>query len=161
MRKSALIAMCLINGRIVYRMEDADIVIRRAFTEAFPNADYDAWNTRVSDTIVQETIRNAELSPHEMDAATLIRVLGAPSVRIEPLADTPRMTDADLQRIGGRAVAVHFTTVGHLPEGHPYEEHLIVGEGTDVRELQTLVKTDVPALIAEIERLRGQGSYRL
>ena len=75
LKKSTVIALCLINGRIIYRMEDAQEVIRRIFADEFPGESYDVWNGEVSEVAAQELIRSVEARGYRLDVETLIREL--------------------------------------------------------------------------------------
>ena len=49
MKKSTIIAMCLVNSRISVRIEDAESLIKHEFDRYFPNDDFNKWNSDVDD----------------------------------------------------------------------------------------------------------------
>ena len=47
MRKSTIIAKCLVSGGHISQLSDAEVIAERYFNEAFPQLDFNEWNTTV------------------------------------------------------------------------------------------------------------------
>jgi len=49
MKKSELVAQCLVNSKTFQRMDDAESRVRRTFHEEFPHSDFTAWNSQIDE----------------------------------------------------------------------------------------------------------------
>lgn len=58
MLKSTVIAQCLVNSRMITRMEDAEARVRGVFEDEFPEADYADWNRDINDKTAQHIIQS-------------------------------------------------------------------------------------------------------
>ncbi len=58
MRKSTVIATCLVNSNMIGDFEDAEHIVRRIFTEEFLDLSFDDWERDIDDSIAQNIIRN-------------------------------------------------------------------------------------------------------
>jgi len=57
MRKSTIIATCLVNMKIGFRtIQEAEVVVQNVFHEEFPKDSFNAWNSDVSDSFAQNVI---------------------------------------------------------------------------------------------------------
>ncbi len=56
MRKSTLIATCLVNSNIITRLEDAERSVAQVFADEFPKAKYLEWNTNINDKTAKDMI---------------------------------------------------------------------------------------------------------
>ena len=64
MLKSTIIGTCLVNSNVVSRLEDAEIAVRNAFLDEFPEQNFRLWNTDISDSWAQDEIRNGGRATH-------------------------------------------------------------------------------------------------
>ena len=59
MRKSTIIATCLVNMKIGFRtIQEAEVAVQNVFHEEFPKDSFNAWNSDVSDSFAQNVIKN-------------------------------------------------------------------------------------------------------
>ena len=58
MKKSTIIAKCLVNSNMISTMEDAENTVSQIFHEEFPNKLYEVWNQVVSQNIAENIINN-------------------------------------------------------------------------------------------------------
>ncbi|MCB2184014.1 MAG: hypothetical protein KQH63_18465 [Desulfobulbaceae bacterium] len=58
MKKITMIASCLVNSSMISRMEDAENAVRQAFSNDFPNDNFDTWNQELPDDIANKVIKN-------------------------------------------------------------------------------------------------------
>ncbi|VWD15455.1 hypothetical protein BCO18442_03505 [Burkholderia contaminans] len=58
MRKSTIIATCLVNLRCGFNLESAEHKVRQIFAEEFPHADFDAWNQDINDAAANRLIKD-------------------------------------------------------------------------------------------------------
>lgn len=56
MRKSEIIAQCLINSSMINSLEGAENKIISIFKNEFPNSSYSKWNTELSDKVAERII---------------------------------------------------------------------------------------------------------
>jgi hypothetical protein len=56
MRKSTVIAQCLINSDMIRSLEQAELSVRRVFDDEFADRDFDQWNTNVNDDYGSQVI---------------------------------------------------------------------------------------------------------
>ncbi len=57
MRKSAIIAKCLVNSNMMTRLEDAECAVEKIFIGKFPNSNFSKWNQEINDKIAEHIIR--------------------------------------------------------------------------------------------------------
>lgn len=57
MKKSTLIATCLVNSSFARNLEEGEHSVRRIFAEEFPARDFAKWNTDVDDKFAQNAIK--------------------------------------------------------------------------------------------------------
>ena len=55
-KKSELVAHCLISSKTVQRTDDAASRVRRVFLEEFPDRDFGAWNSQINDLRASQLI---------------------------------------------------------------------------------------------------------
>jgi len=59
MRKSTIIATCLVNMEIGFRtIREAEITVENVFNDEFPKNEFQIWNSEVSDSFAQNIIKN-------------------------------------------------------------------------------------------------------
>ena len=58
MRKSTIIARCLVNSNMITRIEDAEWRVQSVFEDEFPLQEFARWNTEVNDSSADQIIRN-------------------------------------------------------------------------------------------------------
>jgi hypothetical protein len=58
MRKSTIIAHCLVNSNMISSITDAEHRVRTVFEDEFPNRDFARWNGDVDDAVATDIIRN-------------------------------------------------------------------------------------------------------
>jgi hypothetical protein len=58
MRKSAIIASCLVNSSMSGRLEEAESTVQQVFQEEFPRALFSEWNHDISDQVAAQIIGN-------------------------------------------------------------------------------------------------------
>jgi hypothetical protein len=58
MKRSTIIATCLVNSSIVNRIEDAEHLVRSVFIREFPSDDFNYWNCDINDDTAQNIMRN-------------------------------------------------------------------------------------------------------
>ena len=58
MKKSSVIANCLVNSNIIKRIEDAENAVQRVFHDEFPNSSFLEWNHEVDDKHAENIIKN-------------------------------------------------------------------------------------------------------
>lgn len=58
MKKSEIIANCLVNMGIGTNATDAETRVQQIFVEEFPNDSYVRWNTDVDDAVAHGLIKN-------------------------------------------------------------------------------------------------------
>ena len=62
MRKSTVIAKCLVNSNIIGRLEDAERSVQQVFLNEFPNSDFFVWNQNINEKAADDIIRNVGLA---------------------------------------------------------------------------------------------------
>ena len=58
MRKSTVIAKCLVNSNMIGRLEDAEHSVQQIFLNEFPNSNFSEWNQDINDKAAENIIRN-------------------------------------------------------------------------------------------------------
>ena len=58
MKKSAIIATCLVNSDMVSTIEQAESSVRGIFTDEYPHLNFNQWNEEVSYEVAQDIIKN-------------------------------------------------------------------------------------------------------
>src|SRR5262245_16858005 len=56
MKKSELVAHCLVSSKTVQRIDDATSRVRRVFLEEFPHGDFSAWNSQINDLRASQVV---------------------------------------------------------------------------------------------------------
>lgn len=56
MKKSTIIATCLVNSNIIGRLEDAEHSVQQIFRSEFPNASYADWNQDLDEATSEKVI---------------------------------------------------------------------------------------------------------
>ena len=56
LKKSAIIATCLVNLNIFRRIENAENAVQNVFLDEFQGADFHSWNRDISDKTAEEII---------------------------------------------------------------------------------------------------------
>lgn len=64
MRKSEIIATCLVNSGMIKRLEDAQFVVRRIFDDEFPGKIFTQWDTHINDDVANNIISNVGKASH-------------------------------------------------------------------------------------------------
>lgn len=57
MRKSTIIAKCLVNSDMIERIEEAECAVQHVFIEEFPKADFTQWNQEIDSDAAKNIIR--------------------------------------------------------------------------------------------------------
>ena len=57
MRKSTIIAQCLVNSKMKESMEDAEHDVRQIFRDGYPEKDFDIWNVDMHEETGNEIIK--------------------------------------------------------------------------------------------------------
>ncbi|HEX6038555.1 hypothetical protein [Longimicrobium sp.] len=57
MRRSTIIATCLVNSNMVNQIEGAEHKVQQIFRDEFPEEDFAAWNREVGDETAATIIR--------------------------------------------------------------------------------------------------------
>ncbi len=58
MRKSVVIAQCLVNSNMVTSLEQADHYVRTIFEDEFPQQDFARWNADIDNASAERIIQN-------------------------------------------------------------------------------------------------------
>jgi hypothetical protein len=58
MKRSTVIATCLVNSNMIRRLEDAETQVQGVFIDEFPNADFNRWNRPIDEQTARTFIRN-------------------------------------------------------------------------------------------------------
>jgi hypothetical protein len=58
MKKSRVIATCLVNSSMFNRLEDAEHAVRGVFLAEFPKAIYTHWDREISDQTADQIIKS-------------------------------------------------------------------------------------------------------
>ncbi len=58
MKRSTVIATCLVNSHVLRRLEDAEAQVHGVFLDEFPDADFNRWNRQMDDQAAHSIIRN-------------------------------------------------------------------------------------------------------
>jgi hypothetical protein len=58
MRKSTVIAQCLVNSNMIRSLEEAEHAVRRVFDEEFPGQNFVQWNSNLDDAYGEQIICN-------------------------------------------------------------------------------------------------------
>ena len=74
MKKSTVIATCLVDLNIADRLEDAEEFVKLTFRREFPEDNFPYWNQEIHDTSAEILIRYAVEVKH-LDVPQLIRDL--------------------------------------------------------------------------------------
>jgi len=56
MRKSSVIAHCLVNSNIIRNLNDAEDAVRGVFNQEFPDQDFNKWNANINDSVAANII---------------------------------------------------------------------------------------------------------
>lgn len=62
MRKSQVIAPCLVNSNMINRLTDAEESVRQVFLFEFPKCNYLQWNCEIYDSVAEQIIKNVGLA---------------------------------------------------------------------------------------------------
>jgi hypothetical protein len=77
MRRSTVIATCLVQARVLGDLQSAERAVREQFAAAFPGRSFDHWNREVEFRVAQAFINNGSGRPR-IDVTQFIRDLGEP-----------------------------------------------------------------------------------
>lgn len=58
MKKSTVIATCLVNSSMINRLEDAENAVRQVFLDEFPESNFAQWNREIDDQVAEQIIKN-------------------------------------------------------------------------------------------------------
>ena len=58
MRKSTVIAKCLVDAKFIERLEDAEHSVYRIFLKEFPKSNFSDWNQHIEDKTAEYIIQN-------------------------------------------------------------------------------------------------------
>jgi hypothetical protein len=58
MKKSTIIGQCLLNSRMVTKLEDGVAAVRKVFGDSRPNEEFARWDAEINDSVAQAMIRN-------------------------------------------------------------------------------------------------------
>ncbi|WP_166820024.1 hypothetical protein [Thalassoroseus pseudoceratinae] len=57
MKRSTIIATCLLNSSMVTRLEDGEWRVQQVFEDEFPNEDFRQWDREVSDATADQIVK--------------------------------------------------------------------------------------------------------
>ena len=57
MKRSTLIATCLVKSNMIARLEYAEQCVQQTFLSEFPNADFSEWNHEINKIMAEDIIR--------------------------------------------------------------------------------------------------------
>lgn len=57
MKKSRVIATCLVNSSMFSRIEDAEHAVRQVFLDEFPGANYLHWDREIDDAAAEHIVK--------------------------------------------------------------------------------------------------------
>ena len=58
MRKSTIIATCLVNSDMMERIEEAESIVQQVFAKEFPKEDFTRWNQEINNNTANNIIRS-------------------------------------------------------------------------------------------------------
>jgi hypothetical protein len=58
MKKSKIVAACLVNSRMIAKYDDAESAVRRIFQQEFPRATFLEWDSEIDDHVAENIIRS-------------------------------------------------------------------------------------------------------
>jgi len=58
LKKSTVIATCLVNSKMINGMDDAENRVYQVFIDEFPVANFDEWNQEIDETVARQIIKN-------------------------------------------------------------------------------------------------------
>ncbi len=58
MRKSTVIAKCLVNSNMIGRLEDAENSVKQIFLDEFPKSSFAEWNHDITNKTAENIIRS-------------------------------------------------------------------------------------------------------
>jgi len=58
LRKSTIIATCLVNVKSGIKLEQAELIVRETFDENFPRDSFDDWNLNIDERTANHIIRS-------------------------------------------------------------------------------------------------------
>ncbi|MFC7515059.1 hypothetical protein ACFQUU_08590 [Herbaspirillum sp. GCM10030257] len=58
MKKSTVIATCLVNLHTGIDMSQGEFIVRNTFIDYYPSDDFDAWNSELPDQVAKNIISN-------------------------------------------------------------------------------------------------------
>ncbi len=64
MKKSTVIATCLVNSNMIQRVEDAEGAVRQVFLDEFPKATYSHWDREIDDSVAEHIIKTVGRASH-------------------------------------------------------------------------------------------------
>jgi hypothetical protein len=77
MRRSTIIATCLVNSKMIRRLEDAEAAVAAHFRDFFPGCAFVAWNSEVDNRVAEQIIRNVGRAS-QINVVKFIKDLGDP-----------------------------------------------------------------------------------
>lgn len=83
MKKSTVIATCLLNTRMITQLADAEAAVERVFGDEFPDEDFAHWNQQVSSQVSENIISGAWERQVRSTSASLSKNCGEPNLNTE------------------------------------------------------------------------------
>jgi hypothetical protein len=77
MRRSTIIATCLVNSGMISRLDDAEAAVAFHFREDFPDCDFAEWNREIDDRVAEDIIGNVGRAM-TINVVSFIKELGDP-----------------------------------------------------------------------------------
>jgi hypothetical protein len=63
-KKSRVIATCLVNSSMISRIEDAEHAVRQVFIDEFPTANFTVWDQDIDDRAAEHIIKTVGQASH-------------------------------------------------------------------------------------------------
>jgi hypothetical protein len=58
MQKSTIVATCLVNSKMIDKVENAEIAVQNIFQEEFPKSNFREWNIDINDQAARNIINS-------------------------------------------------------------------------------------------------------
>lgn len=58
MKKSTIIATCLVNSNMINRIDDAENRVYQVFIDEFPASNFAEWNQEINESVARQIIKN-------------------------------------------------------------------------------------------------------
>jgi uncharacterized Ntn-hydrolase superfamily protein len=58
LKKSTIIATCLVNSNMINRIDDAENRVYQVFIDEFPASNFAEWNQEINESVARQIIKN-------------------------------------------------------------------------------------------------------